>query len=72
MASSGMSLNEDWFTSLMQVRAVIGAWRQDYDRRKSLWDKVRRRHTAHWIIFCHRNSQPAESNIGRFAVQGLI
>jgi putative transposase len=39
-------LNEHWFTSLAQARAVIAAWRQEYDRRKSPWDNEARPHSA--------------------------
>lgn len=32
MASSGMNcLNEHWFTTLAQARAVIAEWRRDYN-----------------------------------------
>jgi putative transposase len=39
-------LNEHWFTSLAQAHAVIAAWRNDYDPRKSLRDNEARPHSA--------------------------
>jgi transposase InsO family protein len=39
-------LNEHWFIKLAQAWAVIAAWRNDYDRRRSPWDNVDRPHNA--------------------------
>jgi putative transposase len=39
-------LNLHWFESLDEAKMIIEAWRQDYDRRKSLWDNCVRPHSS--------------------------